>query len=176
MSLGSLRVVLSEQLLWGQRGVWGASFPILFALHELESGTGVPPNTVALSRKPRRGLLVRTIVTLVNTIIPALTSRALLAKREVNATGLGVPPVVGDGSAVQEGTDFVKGASVHTAGTAVPPSFSRSYRKCFVESRCHFSDVKTCADLYLGNFLWACFGITEGRLSERWSSMCREAR
>ena len=78
---------------------------------------GVPANTVALSRKPRRGLLlryasvalpgqtfilpiitvrwragfVRTRATLANTMVPALTSRALLAKRQMNATGLGVP-------------------------------------------------------------------------------------
>jgi hypothetical protein len=53
----------------------------------------VPPNTVAISRKPKRGLLVRTGVTLANTMVPALTSRALLAKRQMNATGMGVPPV-----------------------------------------------------------------------------------
>ena len=81
---------------------------------------GLTPSTVALSRKPKRGLLlryasvalpgqtfilpiitvrwragfVRTGATLANTMVPALTSRALLAKREVNATGLGGTPVL----------------------------------------------------------------------------------
>jgi hypothetical protein len=70
-----------------------AAPPLSARLRLLEERMGVPPNTVALNRKPRRGLLVRTRATLANTMVPALTSSALLAKRQMNAAGLGVPPV-----------------------------------------------------------------------------------
>jgi hypothetical protein len=40
------------------------------------------------SRKSRRGVLVKTDAILANTLIPALTSRALLAKRGAGATVL----------------------------------------------------------------------------------------
>ena len=49
------------------------------ALKLLKCSAGVPPAGVAISRNPRRVLLVRTGTILANTIIPALTSRALLA-------------------------------------------------------------------------------------------------
>jgi hypothetical protein len=41
------------------------------------------------SRKSRRGVLVKTDAILANTLVPALTSRALLAKRGAGATVLG---------------------------------------------------------------------------------------
>jgi hypothetical protein len=69
-----------------------------------ESSAGVPParvkfsmeaetpNTVAITRNFRRGLLVRTGATPANTMVPALTSKALLAKREAKATVFAGPP------------------------------------------------------------------------------------
>jgi hypothetical protein len=83
------------------------------------SPAGETPNTVALSRKPRRGLLVRTRATLANTMVPALTSRALLAKRQINATGLGGTPALR--AVLKSRTPVSKnGTVVPKIGTRVP--------------------------------------------------------